>query len=99
VTYVTATSQAEAVLSSEVVGTLREVRDVIGVRSASKESTLALTVRCEQCGGYAFLSRCVPDAFKRAGIEVWTYECVDCEHKTRRRVKPGDFVVRRRPVK
>ena len=47
------------------------------VRSTVREQ-LTLTARCEKCGGYAFLARCVPDAMKRDGTEIWTYECCDC---------------------
>lgn len=53
------------------------------VRSTVREQ-LTLTARCEKCGGYAFLARCVPDAMKRDGTEIWTYECCDCEHKMER---------------
>ena len=77
VTYVTAMSQRGDISSCLVVGVLRKEREVIGTRYASEESTLGLTVRCEECGGYAFLSRCAPEAFKREGSEIWTYECVD----------------------
>ena len=35
-----------------------------GGRSTVGEQ-LALTACCEKCGGYAFLARCAPDAFKR----------------------------------
>jgi hypothetical protein len=45
---------------------------------------LALTARCDKCGGYAFLARCTPNAFKRDGSEIWTYECVNCEHQMQR---------------
>ncbi len=58
-----------------------------GGRSTVREQ-LALTACCEKCGGYAFLARCAPDAFKRDGSEIWTYECVDCEHKMQRSM-PG----------
>jgi DNA-directed RNA polymerase subunit RPC12/RpoP len=47
-------------------------------RSIPKEQMFALTARCEECGGYAFLSRRALDAFKRDGSEIWTYECADC---------------------
>jgi hypothetical protein len=50
----------------------------------SKQRMLALTARCDKCGGYAFLARCSPNAFKRDGSEIWTYECVDCEHQMQR---------------
>ena len=61
-----------------------------GVRSTVKEQ-FSLTARCEQCGGYAFLARCVPDATKRDGAEIWTYECCDCEHKMQRRAPDLKF--------
>ena len=50
----------------------------------SVKERFSLTARCEKCGGYAFLARCVPDAMKRDGTEIWTYECCDCEHTMRR---------------
>jgi hypothetical protein len=45
--------------------------------------SLALSARCD-CGGYGFLSRSAPDAFKRDGSEIWTYECVDCGKQIQR---------------
>ena len=56
-------------------------------RSNAAERPLGLTIRCEKCGGYAFLASCTHDAFKRDGSEMWTYECIDCEHKSERSVK------------
>jgi hypothetical protein len=53
------------------------------------EQAFALSGRCEKCGCYAFVTRCGQDAFKHDGTEIWTYECVDCDHKMRRTVKPS----------
>ena len=53
-------------------------------RSVDKEQLLAFTTHCEKCGDYAFLARCEPDAFKRDGTEIWTYECIDCGHQMQR---------------
>jgi hypothetical protein len=53
-------------------------------RTIPPSRMLALTARCEKCDGYAFLSRCAPDAFKRDGSEIWTYECCDCGHQMQR---------------
>jgi uncharacterized Zn finger protein len=53
--------------------------------SSAAENLLGLTIRCEKCGGYAFLVKCVLDA--REGSETWTYECADCGHKSERSVK------------
>jgi hypothetical protein len=53
-------------------------------RTISSEQVFALTARCEACGGYAFLSRCNPDAFRRDGSEIWTYECCECGHQMQR---------------
>lgn len=55
--------------------------------SSAYEHSLGLTIHCEKCGGYAFLSKCIHDAFKRDGSELWTYECADCGHQSERRVK------------
>jgi hypothetical protein len=52
---------------------------------------LALTTCCENCDGYAFLARCVPDAFKRDDSEIWTYECVDCDNKMQRSMPAVEF--------
>ena len=56
-------------------------------RFTPQEEIFALTARCEKCGGYAFLARYAPDAFKRDGTEIWTYECVDCDQQMQRKVK------------
>jgi hypothetical protein len=56
-------------------------------RFTPQEEIFALTARCEKCGGYAFLARTAPDAFKRDGSEIWTYECVDCDHRMQRKMK------------
>ena len=48
------------------------------------KAILAFTSRCEKCEGYAFLTRSLPDAFKRDGSEIWTFECVDCGHAMQR---------------
>ena len=58
------------------------------VRPTIKEQ-LTLAARCEKCSGYAFLARCLPNAFKRDGSEIRTYECVDCGHKMQR-LAPGE---------
>jgi DNA-directed RNA polymerase subunit RPC12/RpoP len=53
--------------------------------SSAAENLLGLTIRCQKCGGYAFLVKCVLD--DREGSEVWTYECADCGRKSERSVK------------
>jgi DNA-directed RNA polymerase subunit RPC12/RpoP len=53
--------------------------------SSAAENLLGLTIRCEKCGGYAFLVKCILDARERS--EIWTYECADCGHKSERSVK------------
>jgi ribosomal protein L37E len=53
--------------------------------SSAAENLVGLTTRCEKCGGYAYLVKCVPDV--REGSEIWTYECTDCGHKSERSVK------------
>jgi hypothetical protein len=55
--------------------------------SSAGEYSFGLTIRCEKCGGYAFLAKCVDDARKPNGSEIWTYECVDCGHKSEKTVK------------
>ena len=59
--------------------------------SSATNDLLGLTIRCEKCGGYAFLVKCVLDAFERdgseKGSEIWTYECADCGYKSERSVK------------
>lgn len=57
------------------------------MRARIFEHPTGLTIRCEKCGGYAFLANCIHDAFGRDGSEVWTYECVDCGHPSERSVK------------
>jgi hypothetical protein len=44
----------------------------------------ALTARCDKCDGYAFLAHCMPDASKRDGTEIWTYERCDRGHQMQR---------------
>jgi DNA-directed RNA polymerase subunit RPC12/RpoP len=53
--------------------------------SNAAENLLGLTIRCQKCGGYAFLVKCVLDL--REGFEIWTYECADCGRKSERSVK------------
>jgi DNA-directed RNA polymerase subunit RPC12/RpoP len=53
--------------------------------SSAAENLLGLTIRCEKCGGYAFLVKCVLDLHE--GFEIWTYECADCGRKSERSVK------------
>jgi ribosomal protein L37E len=59
--------------------------------SSAANNSLGLTIRCEKCGGYAFLVKWVLDAFKpegsENGSEIWTYECADCGYKSERFVK------------
>jgi ribosomal protein L37E len=59
--------------------------------SSAANNLLGLTIRCEKCGGYAFLVKWILDPFKRErsenGSEIWTYECADCGYKTERSVK------------
>jgi ribosomal protein L37E len=59
--------------------------------SSAANNSLELTIRCEKCGGYAFLVKCVLYAFKRDesenGSEILTYECADCGYKTERSMK------------
>jgi DNA-directed RNA polymerase subunit RPC12/RpoP len=58
----------------------------MAVRTPSATANLlGLTIRCEKCGGYAFLVKCVLDV--REGSEIWTYECSDCRRKSERSVK------------
>jgi DNA-directed RNA polymerase subunit RPC12/RpoP len=47
--------------------------------SSANENLLGMTIRCEKCGGYAFLVRCVLDARERS--EMWIYEGADCGRK------------------
>ena len=62
-------------------------------RFIDKEQLLAFTACCEKCGDYAFLARCEPDAFKRDGTEIWTYECVDSGRQMQRlkKTRPSAF--------
>jgi ribosomal protein L37E len=55
--------------------------------SSAANNSLGLTIRCEKCGGYAFLVKWVLDALKPEGSEIWTYECADCGYKSERLVK------------
>ena len=64
-------------------------------RTISPAQGFALTARCEECGGYAFLTRCAPDAFKRDGSELLIYECADCGRLMQR---PGSKD-RRKPMR
>jgi DNA-directed RNA polymerase subunit RPC12/RpoP len=34
-------------------------------------------IRCPQCGKRAYIIQRVPDADKRDGSEVWTFQCVN----------------------
>jgi hypothetical protein len=53
-------------------------------RIISPAQVFALTARCEECGGYTFLTRSALDAFKRDGSEILTYECSDCGRQMQR---------------
>jgi hypothetical protein len=34
-------------------------------------------IRCPHCGELAYMIRRTPNAFKRDGTEVWTFQCVN----------------------